>query len=104
MESTKDKMSKIDQFESETRQAKTEVDEMNKKIAEMKMHVDEVHAIKEVEIQKAEKAIAEKLASELKQWELDEKISKLDDENTTIKQKMKGLEDKICHQLMVEAE
>merc|ERR1712115_438362 len=89
---TQEKMDRISNFESETLNAKTEVEEINKKIIEMKKEVEKAEELKQQEIQRAEKAVAEKMASELKQWELDEKVSALAKENSTVTQNAKTLE------------
>ena len=77
-------MDKISNFESETLSAKTEVEEINKKIMEMRKEVEMAEELKQNEILRAEKAVAEKMASELKQWELDERMSELQKENNTM--------------------
>ena len=75
-------MDKISNFESETLSAKTEVEEINKKIMEMRKEVEIAEELKQ--ILRAEKAVAEKMASELKQWELDERMSELQKEKNTM--------------------
>ena len=77
-------MDKISNFESETLSAKTEVEEINKKIMEMRKEVEMAEELKQNEILRAEKAVAEKMASELKQWELDERMSELQKEKNTM--------------------
>merc|ERR1711902_474705 len=47
----------------------------------------------ELEIQKAQQAIADKVSCEMKQWELDEKIAVLENEKVEILEQCKQLED-----------
>merc|ERR1712083_134845 len=77
---------------------------INKKIMEMKKEVEMAEELKQQEILRAEKAIAEKMASELKQWELDERTSELLKENNTMVEHVRVLETEKGSQNEIEKE
>ena len=75
--STEDKLNKILPFEAETEKSKSEVDAMKENVSEMNKTVQDAQELAEQEKLKAQKAIEEKLACELKMWELTEKVESL---------------------------
>jgi len=102
--STKEKMDKIQSFEDETQQSRIEVEKINKKMVEMKKEVEIAGEQKLKETQKAEKAVAEKMASELKQWELDDNIITLNNEKVATELEIKNLEKEKSSQTAIQIE